>query len=172
VTTLTATGAPAQAMNERAHEACPKCRRPCAPGDRACARCGLLARRFAAYAAALAAEEAAEPPELSRAWSACRERWSEPALHDAALDAATKLERLPALARRYREALDRDPADEVAARRLAQLKTLIETAARAQARAVDSPGAARALWAMGYLFAAAIFIASLWAAAIALRRHG
>lgn len=149
-----------------AEQRCPKCRRPRRADEAACARCGLLVVRFAAFTG-----DGEEPAELEDRWRACRAGWDDPAAHDRALDAASRLQRLPALARRYREVLDGASDDLVAVKRLAQIALLIETAARAQARTETSPRASRALWMLCYLVAAAMLLASLWAAFLAGGRH-
>jgi hypothetical protein len=132
-----------------------------------------MAARFAAFAAAERSTSDDDPAStLPSAWSACRAAWQEAARHDALLDLAVRLERLPQLARRYREVLDETPDDPIATRRLAQIGVLLETAARAQARGESSPRATRVLWLLCYLGAAALLVATVRAALLLIHRLG
>jgi uncharacterized Zn finger protein (UPF0148 family) len=164
--------APAGAVGAASSGHCPKCRRPRRDGEAACARCGLTASRFAAWAAAAADQLAAAPPELERAWAACLAAWQEDAPHEALFDVAAQLEQLPLAARRYREALEARPGDAVAPRRLAQIAFLLENAARAEVRAQASPRASLLVWLGGYLVASLLLLTVVWAAVLAVRRYG
>src|SRR5262249_12039110 len=133
---------------------CPKCGRAWRAGERACARCGLLAVRFGAFAAERRAVEP-QAAALDVDWAGCRGAWGDARVHDRLLDKAARLELLPALARRYREVSEEAP-DPVADKRLRQIAVLLEHALRAQAREAGSSRSMRALWAFGYLAAAAV----------------
>lgn len=152
-------------------QVCPKCRAECRAGVRACPRCGLLAARFSLFAAEQPGGAALDSEALDAPWQACSERWEDPAAHDALLDQATRLECLPALARRYRERLQAG-ADPVAEKRLNQITVLLVHAVRAQVRDVASTRGVRVLWAFGYVVAAAVLAASVWVFFLVLRKHG
>ena len=162
-----AAGAPHESASP-VENACPKCKKPCREGEAACARCGLLVARWATFASS-------EPPsvtELDERWSELRARWDDPVAHDRLIDLGVTIGALPSLARRYREARDADPADEIAVKRLGQIAVYLETALRAQAHADRSPASARALWLLGYLVAAAVLVASVWVFFLAFRHSG
>ena len=119
---------------------CPRCRHgrtaPSGLGPAAaCARCGLLETRWAEF------EAPPESPALVAAWRACEADWSDPGRHDALLEMALRPEgpggqcQLAALARRYHERT----GDAIAAARLGQIRTLLETAARAEMGPPDAP---------------------------------
>ena len=138
-------------------DACPKCGRRRERWERACARCGLAVERWARFAA-----EAVESPLLSSLWAGVVDRWDDAAAHDRLLSAASDADALPQLARRYRVYLASHAGDAVAEKRLAQIATLVETAARMQASRPVSPRTSRALWLAGYAVAALLLAASLW----------
>ena len=149
-------------------ESCPKCRRPRQFGETACARCGLLVSFFARFPVASA--PATDPSEIDDLWTGCLEAWGQPAAHDRLLDMATRLAALPAIARRYREHLDREPGDPVAAGRLGRIGILIESAVRAHARETLSSGSLRLFRIVVYVGAGGILFLSAWALLAVLTR--
>lgn len=156
--------------------------------DAACARCGLLQSRWAEF------EPPLEAPAWIAAWHACEADWSNPARHDALLELALASQNalgsqgphgpqgpqgppeppgppepqdrggphpLAALARRYHERA----GDPIAAARLGRIRTLLETAARAQIGLAGSPlGRATPCWIGAATYAAALVLlgAALW----------
>lgn len=146
--------------------ACPKCGREGRAGERACARCGLLVARFGGFAA----EQGSGAPALDALWERCASAWDDPSAHDRLLDQATRLGLLPALARRYRER-SAGGADPVAAKRLSQIAVLLDHALRAEVRE-EPPRLQRVVWALGYLAALALLVATGFLLHLALRRHG
>jgi hypothetical protein len=95
--------------DETDKEACPRCGRARAAGEKACARCGLMVARWRSFR-----PDADDPPEMEPLWQELLAHWSDEAAHDRALEATINLAALPALARRYRLRL---AADEEARRR-------------------------------------------------------
>ncbi len=134
--------------------ACPKCGRASAPGEEACARCGLLIANFTAFAATVAPE----PPELASAWQAAEAAWGEDGAHERLLGLATAHGFLPQLARRYRDRGD-DPRS---GKQLQKIAALVESAARIEGKKVGSPRTTRLLWAAGYTVAAIVLAISVW----------
>lgn len=106
---------------------CPKCGLTPLAGD-ACARCGLLVARMAAWS-----EDAAVAPSLAAAWEACLAAWDDPAAHDRAASVALTVGEQPWLARRYRAYLRDHPDDAVAAARLARVARIAQAAVLATA---------------------------------------
>jgi hypothetical protein len=91
---------------------CPKCgHRPPATTE-ACSRCGLVFARWDA-----ATGQAVTPlDEAGEAlWTAVQGGWSESDRHDAFLKHCAQASLLPAAGRRYRERLDQQPSDPLAA---------------------------------------------------------
>ena len=107
--------APAAAAASAAPESlCPKCKRPRAQGD-SCPHCGLtfdLWKEEDAAASALI-----ELDEIGVGlWVDLERDWENPALHDKFVEHCLAQTRLPAAGRRYRERLDKNPSDPVAAK--------------------------------------------------------
>jgi hypothetical protein len=156
---------PARATRGASGERCPKCKRVRRRGERACPRCGLLASRFAHYAAA--ARE--EPEPIAGYWLHCRENWLSPAAHTLLLDVAVRLQCVPAVARRYREVLDEEPDEPIAARNLQRLTLVIERAARAQVGATVPRHWLPAMRMAGWVVASMLLVLAVWILAFALR---
>jgi hypothetical protein len=148
-------------------ESCPKCGRPRAGDETACARCGLLVERWGSFVA----EEPGAAAALDPLWAAAVMRWEAPSGHDKLLACARELGALPALARRYRAYLGGHPADAVAEARLKRLATLVEIEARAQAREGTPPIVPRVVWLVGVVAALALLGAALALLGRAFARH-
>lgn len=154
-------------MPEATAPRCPRCERAGAPGETACARCGLLVERFGGFRA-----DADDPPELAPLWEECCAAWTDEETHDRVLVSATNLAALPALARRYRERLATDAKDEVARARLQRVAVLVETSARAQAEEkIDSGGAFRLVWVLGHVVALVGVAAAAYLLVRAVAQH-
>jgi hypothetical protein len=98
--------------------ACPKCGKKQPPEAQACPRCGLV---FALW------KENASPPMLpldgrgSELWQEVRAHWSDSAPHEELLKHCLQTGTLAAAGRLYRERLDEDPKDVVAAQMQARI---------------------------------------------------
>ena len=97
---------------------CPKCGKKRSPVETACPRCGLV---FALWR-----EESSAPlvPLDSRGnqlWQEVQEHWNESALHEEFLKHCLLTGSLASAGRRYREHLDENPKDAVAALMQAQI---------------------------------------------------
>jgi hypothetical protein len=127
------------AGDDGAAATCPKCDAPVPAGAIACPRCGLSTARFAGFRAE--AEELA-PAALVALWETCRDRWDEPAVHAAFLEAAGGAGAYRYAAARYRAAARDAPEDGVARARLDELERRV-VAALTDARTSEPRSAGR-----------------------------
>jgi hypothetical protein len=94
--------------------ACPKCgRRVAGPQAESCPRCGLT---FSLWSAEQASGVARLDERGEALWAAAVASWSTPERHDELLRHCSVTGLLAAAGRRYRERLDQDAGDAVAAR--------------------------------------------------------
>jgi hypothetical protein len=98
--------------------ACPKCGKQRAPAAEACPRCGLV---FALWQADSAAPGASLDEAGSELWRKVEANWSDTALHEELLRHCLQTGTLAAAGRLYRDRLDRDPKDALAAHMQAQI---------------------------------------------------
>jgi hypothetical protein len=118
---------------------CPKCGDVQAPAD-ACRTCGLRADRMDGFAG----PAADAPPEVAAAWAACEAAWADADRHDRLRDAVIAAGCYAWAARRYRDALRRDPGDPIATARLARVTRMTEATLRAAASPPHRAAAAAA----------------------------
>jgi hypothetical protein len=95
-----------------ASQACPKCGKQRPPAAEACPRCGLV---FALWHADGAAPGASLDEAGSELWRKLEASWSDTALHDELLRHCLQTGTLAAAGRLYRDRLDHDPKDTLAA---------------------------------------------------------
>ncbi|MSP62370.1 MAG: hypothetical protein EXR72_18960 [Myxococcales bacterium] len=133
-------------MSADPSEPCPRCERSRAASDEACAQCGLLVSRWPGFDPG-----AGDPPGLEALWATCAATWLDVAAHDRLLQAASLIDGLPGLARRYRLRAKADPDDEMARRRLQKVVVMAEHAARAQVVPFQALTAMRAAWYLGHV---------------------
>lgn len=108
------TGAAISAYHEGVigKEACPKCGKRRAGDANACPRCGLVFARWQAEGAAALVRLDAAGEEL---WRKVEEHWSDSAGHETFLKHCLQTDTLAAAGRLYRERLDENPRDVLAA---------------------------------------------------------
>ena len=97
---------------------CPKCGKKRSPATAACPRCGLV---FALWK-----EEGSTPlvpldTRGNQLWQEVQDHWNESALHEEFLKHCLQIGSLAAAGRMYRERLDKNPKDAVAAQMQAQI---------------------------------------------------
>jgi hypothetical protein len=97
---------------------CPKCGKRRAAGADACPRCGLLFALWTADGEAALVRLDAAGEEL---WGKAREHWSDAARHEEFLRHCLQTGTLAAAGRLYRERLDEDPKDLLAAQMQGQV---------------------------------------------------
>jgi hypothetical protein len=97
---------------------CPKCGKKHAPDDVACARCGLVFALWKAEAVAPVQPLDARGEEL---WRNIQGNWSDSALHEEFLRHCLQVNTLAAAGRLYRERLDENPKDALAAQMQSQV---------------------------------------------------
>lgn len=136
-------GAPHEAPADAAPGACcPKCGKRRAEAARACARCGLV---FALWKP----DDSAAPARLDEAgealWRQLSGDWSDSARHEEFLKHCLQVGTLAAAGRLYRERLDQNPKDALAAQMQSQVlakATLGLSLAKSQSR----PAVTRSRW--------------------------
>jgi hypothetical protein len=99
-------------------EACPKCGKQRPPAAEACPRCGLV---FALWHADGTAPAASLDQAGSELWRKVEASWSDTALHEELLRHCLQTGTLAAAGRLYRDRLDQDPKDALAAHMQAQI---------------------------------------------------
>ena len=107
---------------------CPKCG-DAQPPATACRRCGLAADHMNAYAAS----SVEIPPVILAMWAKVEASWTDTAVHDAFINAASAANLFTYAARQYRAAGAARPGDDVAPGHLTRLARMAEAAMRATA---------------------------------------
>ena len=106
-------------MSELAPEqACPKCGKKRQPEATACARCGLI---FALWKETDGPAQVPLDTRGAELWQKAREHWSDSARHEEFLKHCLQTDTLAAAGRLYRERLDENPRDAVAAQMQSQI---------------------------------------------------
>jgi hypothetical protein len=98
--------------------ACPKCGKKRTADTEACSRCGLIFALWKQESGAPAANLDEHGAEL---WRKLQDNWSDTALHEELLKHCLQANTLAAAGRLYRERLDDDPKDAIAAQMQGQL---------------------------------------------------
>ncbi|MBN2573327.1 MAG: zinc ribbon domain-containing protein [Deltaproteobacteria bacterium] len=114
--------------------ACPKCGKPRLPEAQSCPRCGLV---FALWREDNSVSVANLDNRGTELWQKIAGNWSDSGLHEEFLKHCLQTGTLAAAGRLYRERLDQDPKDTVAAHMQSQLlakATLRLTVAKTQPR--------------------------------------
>lgn len=104
---------------------CPRCGTSRSNEATACAKCGLATERMATFAAEL---EATVPDVVRAAWDAARARWDEAAAHDELLRLTTLHGCYAWVAYQYRQVVEAEPDDVIAAQQLARMRKAAEVA--------------------------------------------
>jgi len=131
--------------------ACPKCRQPRRADAEACARCGLVFSRWTPEQSAGVAQLDERAEAL---WAAARDNWRDEHRHAAFLEHCSQAGLLAPAGRRYRERLDADPQDAVAAR-MQQKVLAMATAGFVPSGKPPAP-VTRSTWFWGVLVACAL----------------
>ncbi len=97
---------------------CPKCGKKHAPAETACGRCGLVFALWKADAVAPVLPLDARGEEL---WRNIQGNWSDSALHEEFVKHCLQVNTLAAAGRLYRERLDENPKDALAAQMQSQV---------------------------------------------------
>ena len=105
-------------MSATRHSACPKCGKARAGDTAACPRCGLL---FALWQSGEVTEVAGLDQAGEALWDRVEEDFADSARHEALLKHCVRTGLLAAAGRRYRNRLDRNPKDALAAEMQAQV---------------------------------------------------
>jgi hypothetical protein len=95
-----------------ASQACPKCGRKCLPEAKSCPRCGLV---FELWQAESSIPLASLDDIGAALWRKLEASWSDTALHEELLKHCLQTGSLAAAGRLYRDRLDQDPKDSIAA---------------------------------------------------------
>lgn len=98
--------------------ACPKCGRKRAPESESCPRCGLV---FALWKAESSAPFVPLDSRGEELWRTIQDDWSNSGLHESFLKHCLQANTLAAAGRLYRERLDANPKDAVAAQMQSQV---------------------------------------------------
>jgi len=143
---------------------CPKCGRTAKDTDTACARCGLLRKRWDGFHG-----QAAAHPLLDPLWQEAEKDWDNEKRHSALAAVATAdWSVLSALAQRYNRVLRQRPQDAVAARAMDQL---IKLAMGLPLPVQNKRGRAWIQWARGAL-GLFLLIVSVWLMLLLWHRMG
>jgi hypothetical protein len=101
-----------------AGSACPKCGKQRLPEAESCPRCGLV---FALWRAESDVPAVALDSRGTELWQKIADNWSDAALHEEFLKHCLQAGTLAAAGRLYRERLDQDPKDAIAAQMQSQV---------------------------------------------------